>query len=121
MTRNVHADLCTFMILCRRILLRIRNNIFDKVMRKIKTRLLYNHFFPEKHAFIMSKKHKIHHCVSTATMATRTLHNITSYLHCISYCFMRYSYVSLFLRQKWFQLRLYENNNLITSFVSLHL
>jgi hypothetical protein len=49
-TGTLHEDLCTFVIISRWILLRIRN-FSDKIVEKIKTHILCSiNFFPENRA-----------------------------------------------------------------------
>jgi hypothetical protein len=44
---------------------------------------MYKFFFDDRSVYETTwKKHKIHCCISTATVVTRTLHNVTKYIHC---------------------------------------
>jgi hypothetical protein len=85
-TGTLHKDLHKFMIISRWIILR-RRNISTKVIQKIETHILCSTVFSESRAVseIMWKKHRMHCCVSIATMVTRTRHNVMVYVHCLFY------------------------------------
>ena len=62
-------------------------NILDKSWEENQDKFYLQSFFLRKSCYLwenLKRKHKLHRCISTATMVRRTRQNVALYIHCLS-------------------------------------